>query len=98
LHIHNSITSIIAYRQLLALIMAPVQAPFLLYYIHFIVCLFAPVAQQRNQKGNATGKKDNAAAEAQHVIVGEALRDEENGADQEQKPAHKVIMFLLFTD
>jgi hypothetical protein len=69
-----------------------------LYYIRFIVCSFAPVAHQRNQKGNATGKKDNAAAETQHVIVGEALRDEENGADQEQKPARKVITLLLFTD
>jgi hypothetical protein len=63
-----------------------------------MVCLLAPVAQQRNQKGKATGKKDDAAAETQYVIVGKALRNKQNGADQEQKPAHKVIMFLLFTD
>jgi len=57
-----------------------------------------PVAHQGNKKGNTTGKKEDAAAEAKQVIVGEALHNEEDGADKKQKPAGKMITFLLFAD
>jgi len=57
-----------------------------------------PVSHQRDEEGDATGQKDNAAAEAQYIIVCQALRDEEDGADKEQKPARQVIALLLFTD
>jgi hypothetical protein len=60
--------------------------------------LFVPVAHQRDKEGDTTGQKDNAAAEAQHIIVRQALRDEEDGADKEQQPACQVITFLFFTD
>lgn len=59
---------------------------------------FVPVAQERNQEGDATGKKDDAADETQYIIVSETLRDEEEGADKKQKPARKVIPLLLFAD
>jgi len=39
-----------------------------------------PVAHQRDQEGNATGKKDNAAAETEQVIISKTLRNEEDGA------------------
>jgi len=57
-----------------------------------------PVAHQRDEEGNTTGEKDNAATETEQVVVGKTLRDEENGTDEEQKPARKVIAFLLFAD
>ena len=61
--------------------MAPGNYPLLLYYIRFIsVLLLVPVAHHRDQKGNATGEKDNAAAETKYVIVSQVLRDEEDGA------------------
>ncbi len=70
-----------------------------MYYIRSIVfILLVPVAQERNQEGDATGKKDDAAAETQYIIVSETLRDEEEGADKKQKPARKVIPLLLFAD
>jgi len=49
--------------------------------------LFVPATHQRDKEGYTTGQKDNAAAEAQHIIVRQALRDEEDGADKEQQPA-----------
>ena len=57
-----------------------------------------PVSQEWNKEGDATGEKDDAAAETQYIIVSETLRDEEEGADKKQKPAREVITFLLFTD
>ena len=57
-----------------------------------------PVIHQGNQKGDTAGKKDDAAAEAEQVIIGKALRNEEDGADKKQKPADKMIAFLLFAD
>jgi hypothetical protein len=45
--------------------------------------LFVPVAHQRDEEGNTTGEKDNAATETEQVVVGETLRDEEYGADNE---------------
>jgi hypothetical protein len=57
-----------------------------------------PVAHQRDEEGNTTGQKDNAAAETQHIIVRQALRNEEDGADKKQQPARQVIAFLFFTD
>lgn len=72
---------------------------FLLYYIRSIVFLsLVPVSQEWNKEDDATGEKDNTAAETQYVIVSETLRDEEEGADKKQKPAREVITFLLFTD
>ncbi len=72
---------------------------FLLYYIRSIVFLsLVPVDHERDQEGDATGEKDNTAAETQYIIVSETLRDEEEGADKKQKPAREVITFLLFTD
>jgi len=72
---------------------------FLLYYIRFIVfLLLVPVDHEWNKEDNATGEKDNTAAETQYVIVNETLRDEEEGADKKQKPAREVITFLLFAD
>ena len=59
---------------------------------------FVPVAQERNQEGDATGKKDDASDETQYIIVSETLRDEEEGANKKQKPARKVITLLLFAD
>jgi len=70
-----------------------------LYYIRFaIVSLFTPVAYQWNKEGDATEKKDNAAGESHYIIVGEALRDEEDGADKEQQPADKVITLFRIID
>ena len=57
-----------------------------------------PVAHQRDEEGNTTGEKDNAATETKQVVVSKIMRDEEYGADKEQKPASKVITFLRFTD
>ena len=57
-----------------------------------------PVSQEWNKEDDATGEKDNTAAETQYVIVSETLRDEEEGADKKQKPAREVITFLFFTD
>lgn len=57
-----------------------------------------PVSQEWNKEDDATGEKDNTAAETQYVIVSEILRDEEEGADKKQEPAREVITFLLFTD
>jgi len=72
---------------------------FLLYYIRSIVFLsLVPVSQEWNKEDDATGEKDNTAAETQYVIVSETLCDEEEGADKKQKPAREVITFLLFTD
>jgi hypothetical protein len=45
--------------------------------------LFVPVAHQRDDEGNTTGEKDNAATETKQVVVGKTLRDEEYGADNE---------------
>jgi len=42
-----------------------------------------PVAHQRDEEGNTTGEKDNAATETKQVVVGKTLRDEEYGADNE---------------
>jgi len=44
--------------------------------------LLAPVAHQRNQEGDAAGKKDDAATETKQVIIRKALRNEEDGADK----------------
>jgi len=71
---------------------------FLLYYIRSIFLSLVPVSQEWNKEDDATGEKDNTAAETQYVIVSEILRDEEEGADKKQKPAREVITFLLFTD
>jgi len=71
---------------------------FLLYYIRSIFLSLVPVSQEWNNEDNATGEKDNTAAETQYVIVSETLCDEEEGADKKQKPAREVITFLLFTD
>ncbi len=72
---------------------------FLLYYIRSIVFLsLVPVDHEWNKEDDATGEKDNTAAETQYIIVSETLRDEEEGADKKQKPAREVITFLLFTD
>ena len=72
---------------------------FLLYYIRSMVFLsLVPVSQEWNKEDDATGEKDNTAAETQYVIVSETLCDEEEGADKKQKPAREVITFLLFTD
>ncbi|MBU2535920.1 MAG: hypothetical protein ABIK32_07225 [Chloroflexota bacterium] len=57
-----------------------------------------PVAHQRDEEGNTTGEKDDAATETKQVVVGKTLRDEEYGADDKQKPAGKVITLLRFTD
>ncbi|MGB2813606.1 MAG: hypothetical protein WBC50_08530 [Dehalococcoidales bacterium] len=79
--------------------MLPQHNYLLLYYIRcIIVYLFAPVAHQRDKEGDATGKKNNAPGEPQHIIVREALRDEEDGADKEQQPADKMIMLLRIVD
>jgi hypothetical protein len=42
-----------------------------------------PVAHQRDEEGNTTGEKDNAATETKQVVVSKTLRDEEYGADNE---------------
>ncbi len=68
-----------------------------MYYIRFVF-LPVPVAHQGDEKGYTAGEKDDAATETKQIVVGKALRDEEYGADQEQKPAGKVIAFLPFTD
>jgi hypothetical protein len=60
--------------------------------------MFVPVAHQGDQEDNTAGKKDNATAEAEQIIVGKAMHDEEDGADQKQKPASKLIAFLPFAD
>ena len=79
--------------------MLPQHNYLLLYYIRgIIVYLFAPVAHQRNKEGDATGKKNNASGEPQHIIVREALRDEKDGADKEQQPADKMITLLRIID
>lgn len=57
-----------------------------------------PVTHQRDKEGDATGKKDDAAGEPQHIIVRKALRDEEEGTDNEQQPADKMITLLRFID
>jgi len=70
-----------------------------LYYIRcIIVSLLVPVTHQRNEEGDATGKKDNAAGESHYIIVRKALRDEEDGTDKEQHPADKMIKLLRFID
>ena len=70
-----------------------------MYYIHcIIVSLFTPVTHQWNKEGDATGKKDDAAGESHHIIVREALRDEEDGTDEEQQPADKVITLFRIVD
>ena len=79
--------------------MLPQYNYLLLYYIRCItVFLFAPVAHQRDKESDATGKKDDAAGESHHIIVREALRDEEDGTDEEQQPADKVITLLRIVD
>jgi hypothetical protein len=45
--------------------------------------LLVPVAHQRDEEGNTTGEKDNAATETKQVVVSKTLRDEEYGADDE---------------
>ncbi len=79
--------------------MSPQHNYLLLYYIRcIIVSLLVPVAQQRDKEGNAAGKENDAAGEPQHIIVRKALRDEEEGTDNEQQPADKMITLLRFID
>ena len=79
--------------------MLPQYNYLLLYYICDIgVSLFAPVAYQWNKEGDATGKKDDASGESHHIIVREALRNEEDGTDEEQQPADKMITLLRIVD
>ena len=79
--------------------MLPQYNYLLLYYIRCItVSLSAPVAQQRDKEGDATGKKDDAAGESQYIIIRKALRDEEDSADKEQQPADKMITLLRIVD
>ena len=70
-----------------------------MYYIYsIVVSLPAPVTHQRNKESDATEKKDDAADESHYIIVREALRDEEDGADEEQQPADKMITLLCIID